>query len=302
MCLSYWWRQNGNWATYVRLDRWPGAADDRVGNGKHSGGWYTLIELPGLDPKKFNIDRLAKRATELGLKIAASAGLPPDHDVTSEDLAIVRRGEAFLNEAVNVARDLGSQQMSGPIFSAHQKFAALPTRKGWQTSVAVLRRVSENAKAAGVALCLELINRYETNLINTVIQGIEYIKETGSDNIFLHLDTFHMNIEEANPAQAIRHARDYIGYFHVGESNRGYLGSGTIDFAPIFDALVDIGYSKYISIEAFDSSSIGDTLKAICGIWRDVWKNNVEFARHSKAFVEMHYAEAQRRAAVYNTI
>ena len=77
-----------------------------------------------------------------------------------------------------------------------------------------------------MALCLELFNRYETNLINTVKQGIAYIRDTGSDNIFLHIDTFHMNIEEADQAQAIRRAGDYIGYFHVGENHLGFLGSG----------------------------------------------------------------------------
>ena len=187
---------------------------------------FSLLEFPGLDPKSIDIQRLARRAGELDLKVAASAGLRPDLDLTSSDPECVRRGEAFLNEAVSVARDLGSPQLSGPIFSAHQKFPTLPTPEGWRSSTEVLGRVADKAKGASVALCLELFNRYETNLINTVKQGIAYIRDTGSDNIFLHIDTFHMNIEEADQAQAIRRAGDYIGYFHVGENHRGFLGSG----------------------------------------------------------------------------
>ncbi|MFV0359495.1 sugar phosphate isomerase/epimerase family protein [Tropicimonas sp.] len=260
---------------------------------------FAILELPGLDPRAFDLDRLVRRAVELEIRLAASAGLTPAHDVTSEDPEVVRRGEMFLLEAVGVARDLGSTQMSGPIFSAHQKFPTMPTREGWKRSAEVLARVAETAKDAGVALCLELVNRYETNLINTVQQGLAYIEESGSDNIFLHLDTFHMNIEEADPVQAIRLAGDRIGYFHVGESNRGYLGSGTVDFEATFDALLEIGYSRGISIEAFNSRTCRDHLKTVCAIWRDVFHDDVDFALHSKVFLDMQYAAAQRRAGAY---
>lgn len=260
---------------------------------------FGLFEFPGLDPKVIDVDRLAKHAAKLDLKVVASAGLTPAHDVTSSDPEIARRGEAFLNEAVSVARDLGSSQLSGPIFSAHQKFSDLPTETGWRTSADVLARVAERAKTGGVALCLELVNRYETNLINTVKQGVAYIGDTGSDNIFLHIDTFHMNIEETDQAQAIRYAGEHIGYVHVGENHRGHLGTGAIDFAPVFDALIDIGYTKHVSVEAFDSRALGDPLKATCAIWRDLWDDADVFARHSKAFLDLQYAEALRRAAAY---
>jgi len=89
-----------------------------------------------------------------------------------------------------------------------------------------------------VTINLEIVNRFESNLLNTAAQGLAFIRDAGSDNIYLHLDTFHMNIEEADPAQAILLTGDRLGYFHVGESHRGYLGSGTIDFPKTFDALV----------------------------------------------------------------
>jgi D-psicose/D-tagatose/L-ribulose 3-epimerase len=260
---------------------------------------FDLLEFPGLDSKAIDAARLVRRAEALGLKLAASAGLRPELDLTSPDPECVRRGEAFLNEAVAIARDIGSTQLSGPIFSAHQKFATLPTERGWRSSTEVLARVADRAKAAGVALCLELVNRYETNLINTVRQGAAYIRDTGSDNIFLHVDTFHMNIEEADQAEAIRYAGHHVGYFHVGENHRGVLGTGTIDFAPAFDALLDIGYEGYVSVEAFDSSAIGDNLKAICAIWRENWSDSDAFARHARAFLGLQFEQAQKRAAAY---
>ena len=146
---------------------------------------------------------------------------------------------------------------------------------------------------------LELVNRFETNLLNTVEQGLAYIRDTGSDNVFLHLDTFHMNIEETDPAQAIRLAGDRLGYFHVGESNRGYPGSGTIDFERIFDALVAVGYTDFITFESFSSEIVDQVLSIACAIWRNVWTDNVALARQAKVFVEMRLAEAQRRAEAY---
>ena len=260
---------------------------------------FDLLEFPGLDPASIDTARLVQKAQGLGIALGASAGLRPDMDLTSPDKACVARGEAFLTEAIHIARDIGAGHMSGPIFSAHQKFTTLPTRAGWEQSAEVLSRLAEVAKAAGIRLCLELVNRYETNLMNTVAQGLDYIRQTGSDNVFLHIDTFHMNIEEADQGRAIRHGADKVGYFHVGENHRGILGTGTIDFAPAFDALLDIGYDGYVSVEAFDSAGCGDDLKAICAIWREIWTDPDAFARHSRAFMQMQLDQARQRAAAY---
>ena len=113
----------------------------------------------------------------------------------------------------------------------------------------MITRVAEKAKAVGVTINLEIVNRFESNLLNTAAEGMDFLRDTVMDNVYLHLDTFHMNIEEADPAQAIALAGDRLGYFHVGESHRGYLGSGTIDFAPILDALIAQNYDDYITIE-----------------------------------------------------
>src|SRR5438552_1156958 len=111
------------------------------------------------------------------------------------------------------------------------------------------------------------------------------------------LDTFHMNIEEANPAAAIRLAGNKLGYFHIGESNRGYLGDGVIDFDLIFDALLDINYQRDIVFESFSGAVVDEGLSLACAIWRDTWTDNQPLAEHAKQFIELKYAEAQRRHA-----
>ena len=75
---------------------------------------------------------------------------------------------------------------------------------------------------------LELVNRFETNLLNTTAQGMKFIVETDNDHVQLRMDTFHMQMEEADLGVAIRLTNEKIGYFYIGESNRGYLGDGTI--------------------------------------------------------------------------
>ena len=261
----------------------------------HSLG-YRLIEFPRLDPTKFDIGWLARRLRELDLQVAVTMGLPLQADISSEDEGAVKRGEELLRAAVSVTRDLGGQKLGGIIFSAHSKYSSMPTKRGRANSIATLARVAEMARGAGVTLNLEIVNRFESNLLNTTAQGLALIEETGMDNIYLHLDTFHMNIEEADPAQAIRLAGDRIGYFHVGESHRGYLGTGTIDFEAIFDALVDIGYDDFITFESFSSEVVDKDLSVICGIWRNTWTDNVDLARHAKSYIEGRYRDAQLRA------
>jgi len=254
---------------------------------------YGLIEFPRLDPARFDVSWLAKRLEDHQLKVVVTLGLALNNDISSEDADTVKRGEQFLDDAVRVTRDLGGEKLGGIVFSAHT---------GWQNSVETLTRVAERAKAAGVSINIEIVNRFESNLINTTAQGLEYIAASGSDNIFLHLDTFHMAIEECDPAAAIRLAGDKLGYFHIGENYRGHLGTGTINFPAIFDALVGIGYEDYMTFESFSHAVMDRDLSITCGIWRDTWTDNMDLAWMAKAFIETQYAQALRRADVVRGI
>jgi D-psicose/D-tagatose/L-ribulose 3-epimerase len=280
---------------------WTGSsleADLEAATIKAKDAGYELIEFPRLDPTKFGVDSFARRLRELEMGVAVTMGLPWNADVSSEDPATVKRGEALLDDAVAVARDLGATKLGGIIFSAHGKYAALPTRKNWDNSVAVLGRVADRARSSGVTLNLEIVNRFESNLLNTAAQGLAFIRDAGSANIYLHLDTFHMQIEEADPAKAVLMAGDKLGYFHVGESHRGYLGTGTIRFAPIFDALVQIGYDDFVTFESFSSEVVDRDLSITCGIWRNTWidNSNVVLAKHARGFIIDGLQEARRRA------
>ena len=258
---------------------------------------FRLIEFAYLRPERFDLDALARRAQALDLAVTVTMGLPLSADVSSEDGAVVRAGEEMLANAVAAVRDIGGTRLGGILYSAHVKYATKPTARGRGNSIAAIGRTAEVAKAAGVDLVLEIVNRFESNLLNTTAQGLDFIAATGSDHVRLHLDTFHMNVEEANPAAAIRLAGDRIGYFHIGESNRGYLGDGVIDFDPIFDALLDIGYASDITFKSFSAAVVDDALTLACAIWRDTWTENKPLAGHAKAFIDLKRDEAQRRRA-----
>lgn len=257
---------------------------------------YKLIEFSYLDPKQVDVKWLAGRIQDLGLDVAISMGLPPEGDISSNDTAIVGNGTDILGRAVALVRDLGGSKLAGILSSAHGKQEHTLTRRGWDTSVAALSKVAENAKAAGVTLNLEIVNRFESNMLNTAAQGLAYIRDTGASNVLLHLDTFHMNIEEADVGLAIRHAADKIGYIHIGESHRGYLGTGNIDFASIFDSLIAIGWDDYLTFESFSTTIVDMDLSLKTAIWRNLWTDNVALAKHARQFIELGMETARLKA------
>lgn len=258
---------------------------------------FRTIEFAYLRPELFDLDALAKRAQSLDIEIGVTMGLSLDTDISSEDKDKVAAGKQVLSDAVKSVRDIGGNKLGGIIYSAHTKYNTHPTRDGWMNSAQTIAEIGEIGKAAGVDIVLEVVNRFETNLLNTTAQGLKFIEDSGSDCVRLHLDTFHMQIEEANPAAAIRLARDKIGYFHIGESNRGYLGDGTINFDLIFDALLDIDYQRDTVFESFSTAVVDESLSLACGIWRDTWTDNDPLAAHAKQFIDLKRAEAERRRA-----
>lgn len=257
---------------------------------------FDLIEFSYLDPANVDIGRLAKRIADLGLGVAISIGLPAEGDISSPDQAVAARGVQILNHTIALTRDLGGRKVGGILSTGHGLQTASPTRDQWNRSAATLARVAETARAAGVTLNLEIVNRFESNLLNTAAQGLAFIEDTGSDNIFLHLDTFHMNIEEADVGLAIRHAANKIGYVHIGESHRGFLGTGSIDFAAVFDALTSIGYSDDLSFESFSSEIVDENLSRKTAIWRNLWTDNMELARHARRFIGLGLETSRRKA------
>jgi len=253
---------------------------------------FDLIEAPALDPSSIDVDFTRRELEKNGIAITLSLGLDADTDISSGDAEKARRGQARLEQAVAVARDLGASHICGILHSAFQKYAAPTTAEGVKQSVEVLGRVAAIAARSGITLGLEVVNRYESNVLNTASQAVEMCRRIGATNVKVHLDVYHMNIEESDIAAAIVETGPYLGYFHTGDSHRGYMGSGTIDLAGVFRALVRSGYDGPITFESFSSRVVGQPLEGILGIWRNLWEDSGDLASHA-----LMYTRSQLKAA-----
>lgn len=201
-------------------------------------------------------------------------------------------------QAVAVARDIGATHISGILYSAFQKYFAPPTARGVDGAVEVLARVCDRAAESNITIGLEVVNRYETNVLNTAAQAVEMCRRIGVPNVKVHLDTYHMHIEEADIGRAITQTGDDLGYFHIGESHRGYLGSGSIDFDAVFRGLAAIGYEGPVTFESFSSTVTGQPLSGILGIWRNLWDDGEDLARHAGDFARAGLKSAAEAKAI----
>ena len=261
---------------------------------------FDLIEIPALDPSSIDSAFTRKMLDRYRLGTTLSLGLDAATDISSGDPDKQRRGEARLMQALSVAREIGATHVCGILYSAFQKYFEPPTAAGISGSVEVLRRIGEKAAQHGITIGLEVVNRYESNVLNTAAQAVAFAKRVALPNVKVHLDTYHMNIEEADLESALIDTGAMLGYFHIGESGRGYLGAGNIDFDRVFRGLAKAGYEGPITFESFSSAVVNPQLSGILAIWRNLWEDGADLARHAKAFIESGVkaaAEAHARSA-----
>ena len=234
-----------------------------------------------------------------GLDAVVSLALGADTDINTEDAATSARGEQKLLEAVAFAREIGAPYVGGVTFSAMMKYAHPATAASRANSIDVLARVAAMADEADVRIGLEYVNRYESNLLNTAAQTAAFIselKERGAGNVLLHIDTYHANIEELSQADAVWNAGELLGYMHLAESHRGRLGTGTIDWGGLFEALASSGYEGPLTFESFSSDVVSAATRDDIGLWRNPWRDPADVAGAAGAFLREHLAAAGDRA------
>ncbi|REC93950.1 sugar phosphate isomerase/epimerase family protein [Kushneria indalinina] len=246
---------------------------------------YQVLELSLHDLEGMDATRTRRAAEDAGIELICSRGLAFDADVSSDDKEVVARGEALLQASLEMAESLGSRMLCGALYSALGKYGQPVSAQGRANAVEVIRRLADSAAKKGITLGIEVVNRYESNVINTAGQALSLIDEIGRDNLCVHLDTYHMNIEEADLVRPVIECGDRLGYVHIGENHRGYLGSGSIDFNAFFHALAGIGYQGPITFESFSSAVVARGLSNDLGIWRNLWSDSDDLARHAREFM-----------------
>ncbi|WP_375001162.1 sugar phosphate isomerase/epimerase family protein [Aeromicrobium sp. CTD01-1L150] len=257
---------------------------------------YDLLELSLHDSTSLDVPGTRDALREAGLQVACSRGLAFDADVSSDDPAVVARGQELLQESLEVTHALGGTHLTGALYSALGKYNAPLSRTGRSHVVGVLTELAAEAAARSMTLGLEVCNRYETHVVNTARQALALADDIAADNVVIHLDTYHMNIEEDDLVRPVLEVGDRLGYVHVGENHRGYLGSGHLDFTAFFHALADVDYRGPITFESFSSAVVAEGLSSDLAVWRDLWDDGTDLAVHAHGFLRHGLAAAAHRS------
>lgn len=265
----------------------PSSARAAISSAARNG--YDYIELAIFDPWNFDTKLTKDLLQEYGLRAHASLGLSAKTDVTSTDPSIVAKGDELLRKVTDVLHEIGGTELCGVIFSALAKYPTPATKENRNNSIKAMQRLADYAADKGINIDLEVVNRYETNIMNTGLEGLAFLDEVNRPNAFLHLDTYHMNIEEDGMQKSVLAAGDRLGYVHIGESHRGYLGTGTVDFDSFFAALKKINYKGPITFESFSSAVVDPSLSNTLCVWRNLWSDSDDLAKKSLDFMKARY-------------
>jgi D-psicose/D-tagatose/L-ribulose 3-epimerase len=198
-------------------------------------------------------DKLKRAAADAGLALTYSIGMTADMDLVSEDAAVRKKGVAFLQDVSRAMKYMGGTVMAGINYSSWPR-KLLPGEDKRILTDRAIEGVREAIKAAednDVLFCVEVVNRFEQFIMNTAGEGVAFAERVGSPNCKILLDTFHMNIEEDSLRGSIIEAGDWLGHFHLGESNRRPPGQGRIPWPEIFRALHEINYQGAVVMEPF---------------------------------------------------
>jgi D-psicose/D-tagatose/L-ribulose 3-epimerase len=198
-------------------------------------------------------DVLKGAIADAGLSLTYSIGMTADMDLVSENTASRRKGIAFLQQVARAMKQMGGTVLAGINYSSWPR-KLLPDEDKQILTDRAIEGVREAIKAAednDVIFCVEVVNRFEQFIMNTAVEGIAFAERVGSPNCKILLDTFHMNIEEDSLGGSIVEAGNWLGHFHLGETNRRPPGRGRIPWPEIFGALRQINYQGAVVMEPF---------------------------------------------------
>ena len=231
---------------------------------------FKAIDFAVAHPETFPTDAVIAELSKTDLIPITTTTLDEPRNLISDDPAQRAAGVASLKELVDINKRLGAKILGGVNYAAWGYLTGKPrTQEEWDRSVACMREVCEYALSVYPELnvCVECVNRFETHFLNIAEDAVAYCKAVGTPNIKVHLDCFHMIREEKSFSGAVKTCgKEYLGYVHVNENDRGIPGTGLVPFEDFFGALKEIGYDQPCVIESFDPSF--EELNGNCAIWR----------------------------------
>lgn len=242
---------------------------------------FDFIEIPLLNPATFDAASHRAALEKAGIYATCSLVLPKDSHMPEQP----EKARAFLISALDEVEKLGCQYLGGCIaYSLGTLTGAPPTAAERQTVVDVMKDIAAEASKRGIMLALEACNRYETYLFNSLEDTRETILAVGADNLKLHADTYHMNIEEEGFYKPLVATADVLDYIHMSESHRGLVNSGTVNWDEVWRGLADANFSGKLVLESF--AAINPDLAAATCLWRPPNQGPDVLAREGLAFLK----------------
>jgi D-psicose/D-tagatose/L-ribulose 3-epimerase len=279
----------------IGVNAWVWTSPFTTQDGPDGLGLLDKVKQMGFDSFEFGLEdpshvdpaKLKAKAEQTGLKLVICGAFGPDRDLTHDDASVRENSLNYITKAIEICAKSGTPVLAGPMYSAVGKRRHVTPdqkKKEWDLAVKGMKEAGKRAKDQGVLLAIEPLNRFETDLINIAEQAKRLVDEVGDKTIGIHLDSFHMNIEEKNSADAIRLAGDRLYHFHACENDRGAPGSGVnIDWDGVAKALKDVGYSRQAVIESFTPKT--KSIAAAAAIWRQFEPTQDALAGNGLAFL-----------------
>ena len=253
-----------------------------------------VVELAIVEPASVSVPKLKAALASSGLDQPVICGaFGPGRDLRGSPIEVENTIQ-YVSELIEMAHALGAKIVCGPMYSRTGRSCAhtAEEREAQLEQIASsLQKLCDKAEAAGIVLGIEPLNRFETDCINTLEQAVKMIDRVGSDALKIHIDTFHMNIEEADSGAAIRRYAKYIGHVHASASHRGLLGEDQVDWTSVLSALHDVGYAGDIVIESFSKEN--QVIAKATSIWRTLYDSPEQLAVEGLQFLKKSWQQIE---------
>lgn len=224
-----------------------------------------FLEITMLDPEGVDAEHTRSLLERHEVDCVCSLGLPLDRIPTNNPDGALD----FLKMAIEKSHAIGAKAMSGVIYGAiGQRTGVAPTQDEIDATARVVEKAAAYAHERGMGYGLEAVNRYENHILNTAAQARAMVEKIGAPNIFVHLDTYHMNIEEKGIANGVLTAGEHLKYIHLSASDRGTPGQDTVAWDEVFAALAAIGFKGGMAMESF--IEVPPQIASALSVWRPV--------------------------------
>lgn len=252
------------------------------------------IEVSMFRPADFALADIRQGLAQNQLECTICSVIPRELSVISDDSSVRKKTRTHLEECIKATADVGAKIIAGPLYSP---VGYLPGRRRtadeWKWAVECYQSLGPALARHNVTVAIEPLNRFETYFLNTAADAVALCDQINHPNVGILFDTFHANIEEKNIGQAYRTVAPHLKHVHTCENDRGIPGSGHVEWKDVFQALRDVRYDGWLTIESF-GFALGE-LSAAASIWRDIAPTPESIAFEGVRFLKQNMVTAAGR-------